>query len=65
MTWDIRNVGWPIPYQNDSWPISKPKKPAIEPIYMFAYRDQLYAQPYGYTRYISEYHKGRNIDTWV
>lgn len=63
MTWEIRNVGWPLPY-SDTWPISQKKTKPAEMPYLFEHRDKLYIQPYGYTYYSTENYKGRIISYW-
>lgn len=64
MTWEIRNVGWPVPYTtHDYWPLAKPKQ-LVNP-YLFEYRDKEYIQPYGHTYYPTENYKGKTINQWV
>ena len=63
MTWEIRNVGWPVPY-GDTRPVSQNKPKPVEVPHLFEYRDKLYIQPYGYTYYSTETHKGRIVNYW-
>lgn len=63
MAWEIRNVGWPVPY-GDTWPVTQRQSKSAEVTYLFSHRDQLYIQPYGYTYYSTETHKGSIINYW-
>lgn len=68
MTWELRNVGWPIPYTNiDDWPISY-KKLDDWPIpnkddWPIPKQQKYYY--YGYSIYLTENNKGTIISTWV
>lgn len=64
MSWELRNVGWPIPIKND-WPINTETNKPKPDYYIFKHRDELFVQPWGYTQFISDYYKGHQIDVWV
>lgn len=61
MTWQISNVGWPIPLST-SWPVSDSGKHRIEatPYLLTSPPVQLY----GSSLYYSESQKGQVINTW-
>lgn len=60
MSWEIKDVGWPIPYRVNPYSIEKKESP-----YIMKHRDELYILPYGYTYFPVETYKGRLINEWV
>lgn len=61
MNWELRNVGWPIPY-NDYKPVFKKIEDHGWPI---PYNEHLYTPYLPLTRFYSELYKGKTIDNWV
>jgi len=62
MVWDVRNVGWPVPY-GDTWPISS--RPPPSPLQESPSPTKHYIVVYGYSPFYSETNKGWLIDTWA
>lgn len=62
MIWEVKNVGWPIPY-GDTWPVSNRKpQPWYPP-------EQQLSQPSNIQNYYknwfhSEIHKGQIVNGW-
>lgn len=64
MIWDIRNYGWPIPY-NDSWPISSKKELPKENLNYSTNKSYKIEPLYGYTYFDNKSVVGTEIDVWV
>lgn len=63
MSWELRNVGWPIPLP-EPWPFFLRNPKPQQNYYIMEHRDKMFIYPYGYTQFHSEYYKGGVINTW-
>lgn len=64
MSWSLKNVGWPIPYQTTSWPISTTKHKIESTPILNPYK--IVAIPlYNNYRFYYNVIKGTNVDTWA
>lgn len=63
MGWEVRNVGWPVPY-GDTWPISSKQQKSPEP-WPQPYPTQHQIVVYGYNWFGPNEVKGTKIDVWI
>ena len=61
MTWQIKDVGWPIPISNNTWPITNSVKHKIEAT---PYMQAPPVETYGSSYYYSDSKKGSVINEW-
>lgn len=63
MTWELRNVGWPVPY-GEPWPISS-KSPKSQESQIQTSPTKHIIVVYGYNWFATEAHLGQKVNVWV